>query len=82
MVDESLKNEIVEELSQKLNLKFSALEREIKSKIDEATASQTAELKAEMERQKREMIAVLTETIKSLQETQEWSITSRYPLII
>ena len=74
MIDESVKNEIVEEISQKLNLKFQALEREIKSKIDEATASQTAELKAEMEKQKKEMIAVLTETIKSLQETQEYHL--------
>ena len=74
MIDESVKNEIVDEISQKLNLKFSALEREIKSKIDEATASQTAELKAEMEKQKKEMIAVLTETIKSLQETQEYHL--------
>ncbi len=74
MIDESVKNEIVDQLSQKLNLKFSALEREIKSKIEEATASQTAELKAEMEKQKKEMIAVLTETIKSLQETQEYHL--------
>ena len=70
MIDESVKNEIVEEISQKLNLKFSALEREIR----EITASQTAELKAEMEKQKKEMIAVLTETIKSLQETQEYHL--------
>ena len=70
MIDESVKNEIVDEISQKLNLKFSALEREIR----EITASQTAELKAEMEKQKKEMIAVLTETIKSLQETQEYHL--------
>ena len=73
MIDERIEQEIqarLDEINQKLNLKFSALEREIR----EITASQTAELKAEMEKQKREMIAVLTETIKSLQETQEYHL--------
>ena len=60
----------LDKISENMAIKFQALEQKIK----EITASQTAELKAEMERQKREMIAVLTETIKSLQETQEYHL--------